>query len=229
MAARISFTGFFAQPLVSSWDSGRNCVANARRIACVTSVFFSSSPVFGVTFSMKRLAASATRPSQWPDARAWFTMRANAAASGVGTHGSLPPAQTSGVAPNMATRSVASNSSVVRLAEKLANENPCSAGASVDTAGVRARSAPPDDPPLHPESVMAAASAAARTDARQFLIPLPPCSSPAGVPSSLPHLRPRRGGPAVLRQPAPRGTRLRRRCRRRRPGASPSLPPGSWR
>ena len=75
-------------------------------IACNVSPWVGSSTVEGDSLPLKRDEARATSPSQCPDARAWLTIRAQADASAVRTHGAaLPSTHTLSPEPNIATRS----------------------------------------------------------------------------------------------------------------------------
>ena len=130
----------FAHRSRSSWTSGRNWVAKLWKMLWTVDASVVSSTEGGVAPSTNRRAASTTSPSQWPDARVWFTIRAHAAASAVGLHGSATPL-TQASAPNMETKSVAPNSSGVAALGKLANENPFGTGRSSVATGVRTTSA----------------------------------------------------------------------------------------
>ena len=115
--------------------------------AATISSFFNSK-VGGDACLTNRSAASTTRPSQCPDTRAWFTMRAHAAASAVATHGVLTPS-TQASAPNIANKSASPNPIGVPDAGKLGKENPSGEGRNSVAIGVVSCGA--DSPPLPPE------------------------------------------------------------------------------
>ena len=126
-------------------------MANRRMMPAVTTSSFVNSKVGGDACMTKRSAASTTRPSQCPDTRAWFTMRAHAAASAVATQGVLTPS-TQASAPNIANRSASPNPIGVADAGKLGKENPSGVGRSSVAIGMvscGAESPPP--PPEHAE------------------------------------------------------------------------------
>ena len=133
---------------------------------CVISPSFGKSTVFGLTAEAKRTAACTTKPSQWPEARAWFTMRAHAAASAVGIQGSaFSPTHTP--FPNMVTKSFTSNVSTETELGKFGNENPSESGRMV----VAMDSAFTSSPPLITK--MVPASAITATTAPICLAPIP--------------------------------------------------------
>ena len=117
--------------------------------AATTSSFFNSK-VGGDACMTKRSAASTTRPSQCPDTRAWFTMRAHAAASAVATQGVLTPS-TQASAPNIANRSASPNPIGVADAGKLGKENPSGVGRSSVAIGMVSWGADCPPPPEHAE------------------------------------------------------------------------------
>ena len=108
--------------------------------------------MLGSAAAVKRSPADTAKPSQWPEARASFTMRANAAASGTNVHGIVPPTHTSFERPNIFTRSSATNTSGEEVAVKLAKENPFGFTFRPVETSVAVRLTEPDDdddPPPH--------------------------------------------------------------------------------
>ena len=163
MVATNSFTmsarDFLAHSLVASCTSGKNCVANARMMPCVTSPAFWSSFVTGVALSSKRAAACTAKPSQCPDARASFTMRAHAAAWVVSSHGDSLPS-THAAEPNMVTRSSVLKYSLVTEEPKLAKLKPFANGCNPESAGSAVTAAELPDPPLQPATAATMSTAA---------------------------------------------------------------------
>ncbi len=96
-------------------------MANFRMMPVVVAESFANSNVGGLIFRLKRSDASATSPSQCPEMRAWFTMRAHAAASAVALQGVVTPS-THASAPNISNRSLAASSTFDAEAGKLGNE-----------------------------------------------------------------------------------------------------------
>ena len=136
-----------------SCTSGKNCVANVRIIACNVSCCEGNFTVAGVSLLLKRDDARATRPSQCPEARAWFTMRAHAAASAVSLQGvATPPTQMVSSEPNIDTKSVSSKfTSAYADDGKLGNDQPSVAVCRpVATAPLGASPPPPEEAPPPP-------------------------------------------------------------------------------
>ena len=128
----------------SSCTSGRNWVANFLMMVVVMSPSFDNSNDGGLVRRSKRSAASTTRPSQWPAMRAWFTMRAHAAASAVATHGLAIPS-THTCAPNMSNNSRSPKAAGVAEAGKLGNEKPSGVGRNVVATDSTNTGAPPPE------------------------------------------------------------------------------------
>ena len=166
---------------ISARTSGMNWVANARMIARMVSASSARSAVGGSASRLKRTCATAARPSQWPEARLWLTMRAKAAASAVSSQGSATPSiQIEASEPNMVTRSSAPNSSSYQDDGKLANANPCSKGCmpAMTTTGPDeplppdASPFPPDDEPPPLQAVTNTTAVALEKAARRLGIPI---------------------------------------------------------
>ena len=97
-------------------------------MACVISSCCASVMVFGISLPMKRVEASTASPSQWPDTRAWFTMRAHARASADSSQSPLACTQISGPEENIVDTSFALNSVGVAAAPKLGKAKPSGFG-----------------------------------------------------------------------------------------------------